>query len=156
MAAIADPLGIVGGLAQPGGNVTGLSAFSSELEAKRVELIRDVVPSLRGIGALYNMGNPIFALRFKELEKVAELLRIEAHLLDVRKSEDLAAAFDTASKRRVDALIVSADGILQANRKRTAELAVIHRLPAIYTSRERMRAGGATLAEIGKQLGICA
>jgi ABC-type uncharacterized transport system substrate-binding protein len=142
MAAIGDPLGIVGGLAQPGGNVTGLSAFNSELEAKRVELIKEVVPGLRGIGALYNSGNPIFALRFKELEKVAELLGIEAHLLDVRKSEDLAAAFDAASRRRVDALVVSADGILQANRKRIAELAVMHRLPAIYTSREFIDVGG--------------
>ena len=89
MAAIGDPLGIVGGLAQPGGNVTGLSAFNSELEAKRVELIREVVPGLRAIGALNNSGNPIFALRFKELEKVAELLGIDAHLFDVRTSEDL-------------------------------------------------------------------
>jgi putative tryptophan/tyrosine transport system substrate-binding protein len=142
MAAIGDPLGIVGGLARPGGNVTGLSAFNSELEAKRVELIRAVVPGLRGIGALYNLGNPIFALRFKELEKVAELLGIEAHLHDVRKSEDLAAAFNTASKRRIDALVVSADGTLQANRKRIAELAMIHRLPAIYTSREFIDVGG--------------
>jgi putative ABC transport system substrate-binding protein len=142
MAAIGDPLGIVGGLARPGGNVTGLSAFNSELEAKRVELIRAVVPGLRGIGALYNLGNPIFALRFKELEKVAELLGIDAHLHDVRKSEDLAAAFNTASKRRIDALVVSADGTLQANRKRIAELAMIHRLPAIYTSREFIDVGG--------------
>jgi putative tryptophan/tyrosine transport system substrate-binding protein len=142
MAASGDPLAIVGGLAQPGGNVTGLSSFTSELEAKRVELIRDVVPGLRGIGALYNLGNPIFAFRFKELEKVAQSLGIEAHLLDVRKSVDLAAVFDTASKRRVDALVVSADGILQANRKRIAELAVMHRLPAIYTSREFIDVGG--------------
>jgi putative tryptophan/tyrosine transport system substrate-binding protein len=142
MAAIGDPLPIVAGLAQPGGNVTGLSAFNTELEAKRVELIRDVVPGLRGIGGLYNMGNPIFAFRFKELEKVAQLLGIEAHLLDVRKSEDLGAVFDTASERRVDALVVSADGVLQANRKRIAELAVMHRLPAIYTSREFIDVGG--------------
>jgi putative ABC transport system substrate-binding protein len=142
MAATGDPLAIVGSLAQPGGNVTGLSAFTSELEAKRVELIRDAVPGLRGIGVLYNLGNPIFAFRFKELEKVAQSLGIEAHLLDVRKSEDLTAVFDTASKRRVDALVVSADGILQANRKRIAELAVMHRLPAIYTSREFIDVGG--------------
>jgi putative ABC transport system substrate-binding protein len=142
MAAIGDPLAIVGGLAQPGGNVTGLSAFNSELEAKRVELIRDVVPGLRGIGALYNLGNPIFAFRFKELQKVAQLLGIEAHLLDVRKSEDLAAAFDAASQGRVDALVVSADGILQTNRQRIVELAVTHRLPAIYTSREFIDVGG--------------
>jgi putative ABC transport system substrate-binding protein len=142
MAATGDPLAIVGSLAQPGGNVTGLSAFNSELEAKRVELIRDAVPGLRGIGVLYNLGNPIFAFRFKELEKVAQSLGIEAHLLDVRKSEDLTAVFDTASKRRVDALVVSADGILQANRKRIAELAVMHRLPAIYTSREFIDVGG--------------
>jgi putative ABC transport system substrate-binding protein len=142
MAAIGDPLAIVGGLAQPGGNVTGLSAFNSELEAKRVELIRDVVPGLRGIGALYNLGNPIFAFRFKELQKVAQLLGIEAHLLDVRKSEDLAAVLDAASQRRVDALVVSADGILQTNRQRIVELALTHRLPAIYTSREFIDVGG--------------
>jgi putative ABC transport system substrate-binding protein len=142
MAAIGDPLSVIADLAQPGGNVTGLAAFNSELEGKRVELIRDVVPGLRGIGALYNMSNPIFAFRWKELEKVAQLVGIEAHLFDIRKSEDLGAAFETASQRRVDALLVSADGILQANRKRIAELAVTRRLPAIYTSREFIDVGG--------------
>jgi putative ABC transport system substrate-binding protein len=88
------------------------------------------------------MSNPIFAFRWKELEKVAQLVGIEAHLFDIRKSEDLGAAFETASQRRVDALVVSADGILQANRKRIAELAVTRRLPAIYTSREFIDVGG--------------
>jgi putative tryptophan/tyrosine transport system substrate-binding protein len=141
MAAIGDPLAAVTGL-EPRGNVTGLSVFNSELEGKRIELIRDVVPGLGGIGALYNMGNPIFAFRWKELEKVAQLLGIEVHLLDVRTSQDLELAFETATHRHVDALVVSADGILQANRKHIAELAVAHRLPAIYTSKEFIDAGG--------------
>jgi len=142
MAAIGDPLAVVAGLAAPRGNVTGLSVFNSELEGKRVELIRNVIPGLRRIGALYNMGNPVYTIRWNELEKVAQLVGIEAHLLDVRKSEDLESAFETAIQRQVDALVVSADGILQANRKRIAELAVVHRLPAIYTSREFIDAGG--------------
>jgi len=141
MAAIGDPLAAVTGL-EPRGNVTGLSVFNSELEGKRIELIKDVVPALRRIGALYNMGNPIFAFRWKELEKVAQLLGIEADLLDVRRSQDLELAFETATHRHVDALVVSADGILQANRKHIAELAVAHSLPAIYTSKEFIHAGG--------------
>ena len=142
MASVGDPLGVVAGLAHPGGNVTGLSAFNSELEAKRVGLIRDLVPGLQRIGAFYNMGNPIFTSRWNELENVAQLLGIEPQLFDLRKSEDLPAAFEAAKKRRVDALVVSADGVLQANRRLIAELAEMHRLPAIYTSREFIDVGG--------------
>jgi putative tryptophan/tyrosine transport system substrate-binding protein len=142
MAAIGDPLGVIANLARPEGNVTGLSAFNSELEAKWVELIREIIPGAERIGALYNMANPVFQPRWDELRRVAQLLGMEPQLLDVRKSDDLEPAFETASKRRADALIVSADGILQANRKFIGELAAKHRLPAIYTSREFIDAGG--------------
>jgi putative tryptophan/tyrosine transport system substrate-binding protein len=142
MAAIGDPLAVADGLAPRRGNVTGLTVFNSELEGKRVELIREVIPGLRRIGALYNMGNPIYEFRWNELEKMAQLVGIEADLLDVRKSDDLESAFEAALQRHVDALVVSADGVLQANRKHIAELAAVHRLPAIYTSREFIDAGG--------------
>jgi putative tryptophan/tyrosine transport system substrate-binding protein len=142
MASVGDPFGVVAGLAHPGGNVTGLSAFNSELEAKRVGLIRDLVPGLRRIGAFYNMGNPIFISRWHELENVAQLLGIEPQLFDLRKSEDLPPAFEAAKKWRVEALVVSADGLLQANRRLIAELAEMHGLPAIYTSREFIDVGG--------------
>jgi len=142
MAAIGDPLAAVTGAAQPRGNVTGLTVFSSELESKRVELIRQVVPRLRGVGVVYNMGNPTFAFRWKEIEKLAQSVGIEAHLLDVRKPEDVEQAFERSGEGRLDALIVAADGVLQANRGRIAELANARRLPAIYAAREFIDAGG--------------
>ena len=141
MAAIGDPLAAVTGAAQPRGNVTGLTVFSSELESKRLELIREVVPRLRSLGVVYNMGNPTFAFRWKELEKLVQSVGIEAHLLDVQKSEDVERAFET-SGGRLDALVVAADGVLQANRGRIAEIANAHKLPAIYAAREFIDAGG--------------
>jgi ABC-type uncharacterized transport system substrate-binding protein len=142
MAAIGDPAMVVTSVARPGGNVTGLSAFNSELEGKRVEVIRELVPGARRIAALYNMGNPIFSSRWQEFEKVANLLQIESQLLDVRRSADLEPNFEAATKWRADALVVSADGVLQANRRVIAELAAKQRLPAIYTSREFIEPGG--------------
>lgn len=88
MAAIGEPLGlgIVANLARPGGNVTGLSAFATELSGKRVELLREMLPGIKRIAALLNMGNPLFPPQWKEIETAARSLGIEPQLLDVRKS----------------------------------------------------------------------
>jgi putative ABC transport system substrate-binding protein len=109
MAATGDPLGvgIVAGLAHPGGNVTGLSAFTTELELKRVELLREVVQSLTRLAALYNMSNPVSVPRWEAIRMVARSIGIEAQLLDVRNPEDLAPAFEVAARQRADALIVA-------------------------------------------------
>jgi putative ABC transport system substrate-binding protein len=100
MAAIGDVIGtgLVGSLARPGGNVTGLTAINSDTEAKRLELLKEMVPGLVRIAALYNMGNLTFALRWKEVELAARALGVESQLLDVRKLEDIAPAFAAATE----------------------------------------------------------
>ena len=144
MAAIGEPLGtsVVAGLARPGGNVTGLSAFVTELEGKRLELLREMVPRIARIAALFNMSNPFFLPVWKELEASARSQGLQAQLLDVRDPRDIGRAFDTAIKQRVDALSVGIDAVTQANPRLIADLAAKHRLPAIYPSREFVDAGG--------------
>jgi len=138
----ADPLVAVGSLAQPGGNVTGFTGLVSELEPKRVELVREVVPRAARIAALYNMANPIFLSRWQQMQRVAQSAGFEPHLFDLRKAGDLESLFDAAVTQGVDAVVVSNDGIMLQNRKRIAELAAKHRLPAAYAAREFVDVGG--------------
>ena len=144
MAAIGEPpgQGIVATLARPGGNVTGLSAFVTELTGKRVEVLREAVPKLSRIATLFNMGNPLFLAQWKETQVATQSLGMQAQLLDVRKAEELEPAFLQAAKQRADGLIVGIDVFTQANRKLIVELCVKHRLPAVYASREFAEAGG--------------
>jgi len=144
MAASGDPLGagVVAGLARPGGNVTGLSAFVTELQAKRLELLREMVPRIDRIAALLNMSSPAEPPQWEETKAAARTLAIEPQLLDVRKPEDLGRAFETAIRQRADALVVGMNVLTQANRRPIADLATKHRLPAIYASREFVDAGG--------------
>jgi putative ABC transport system substrate-binding protein len=144
MTAAGDPVGsgIVPSLARPGGNVTGLSALNVEIYAKRVELLRELVPGLTRIAGLFNMSNPVLPLVWKEVERTARSLGIQPQLLDVRTPEDLGRAFDTATRQRAAALVVGLDGLTQANRRLIVDLAAKHRLPAIYGSGEFVFAGG--------------
>ena len=142
MVSIADPLIAVASLAHPGGNITGFSALVSELEPKRIELIREIVPSAARIAALYNMANPIFLPRWQQMERVAQSAGIQPQLLDVRTPKDLEGAFNAAITQRADALVVSNDGLMLENRKLIVELAAKHRLPAVYAAKEFVDAGG--------------
>ena len=144
MANAGDPVGsgLVNSLAHPGRNVTGLSSVPAELDPKRLELIRELVPGAARIAILQNMGSPNNPPQWKEIETAARSLGVQPQLLDVRKPEDLAAAFDAASRQRADALVVGGEGLFQANRKMIAELAAKYRLPAIYRSMDYIEAGG--------------
>ena len=144
MANAGEPVesGLVASLAHPGANVTGLSSLTVRIEAKRLALLRELVPTIARIAALYNMSSPANPPQWKEVETAARSLGLQAQLLDARKPEDLAAAFDLATKQHADGLIVGQEGLLQANRKRIVELAATHRLPAIYRSMEFIEAGG--------------
>jgi putative ABC transport system substrate-binding protein len=142
MAAVGDPLRVVSSLARPGGNITGLSGYTTDLEAKRAQLIKDFVPGAVRIAGLYNMGNPVAPPQWNRVQMAARKLGIELQLLDIRKAEDIAPAFDAATAQRVDALVVGIDALTQENRTLIARLAADHRLPAIYVSREYIDAGG--------------
>jgi putative ABC transport system substrate-binding protein len=118
MAAIAEPpASVIASLAHPGGNVTGLSSFTSELEPKRVELIKEIVPGIARIAVMYNMENPVFLARWQQMEQVARSVGFQPQLLDVRRPEDLKPAFDAAMTQRADAMVVSNDSLTVANRK---------------------------------------
>jgi putative ABC transport system substrate-binding protein len=144
MAAIGEPLGmgVVASLARPGGNVTGLSAFVTELAGKRVELVKELRPGHSVAAFFSNMDNPVVSPQWEETRKAANTLGIEVSLLDVRTKDDIPAAFETATARRVDTLLVGIDGLIQENRQLIADLAAQHRLPAIYPSREFVDVGG--------------
>jgi ABC-type uncharacterized transport system substrate-binding protein len=142
MASVGEPLLIVDSLARPGGNVTGLSAFVNVMTSKRLELTRELVPRLARIGLLQNMSNPVAPPQWEETKMAAQSWGIEAELLDVRSREDVGRAFDRAQEQRVDALLVGLDGLIQAHRQIIASLATRNRLPAVYSGREFIEAGG--------------
>jgi putative tryptophan/tyrosine transport system substrate-binding protein len=144
MAASGDPLGtgLVASLARPGGNVTGLSAFVRDPQAKRVEWLSEMVPGIARVAGLFNMRNPALPLQWNEVERAARSLGLQPQLLDVRTAEDLGRAFDAAITQRADALVVGIDGLTQTHRRLIADLATQHRLPAIYAGREFVDAGG--------------
>jgi putative ABC transport system substrate-binding protein len=116
MAAVGEPLMVVASLARPGGNITGLSGYSTDLEAKRAQLIKELVPGAVRIAGLYNMGNPVVPPQWNQLQTAAQKLGIEPQLLDVRKPEDIAPAFNAASGQHADALMVGVDALTQENR----------------------------------------
>jgi putative ABC transport system substrate-binding protein len=134
--------GLVASLARPGGNVTGLSALTPELYAKRVELLAELVPKLARLAGLFNMGNPVLPSQWTEAERAARPFGIQPQLLDVRTPEEIERAFDAAIRERADALIVAIEALTQANRRPIVALAAQHRLPAIYAGREFVDAGG--------------
>ena len=144
MAAIGEPLGIgvVASLARPGGNVTGFSAFVTELAGKRVELAKELRPGSSTVGLLNNMGNPVVPPQWEATKKAAEVLGVEAVLLDIRSRDDIPRAFETASAQHVDILLVGIEVLIQENRQLITDLAAKHRLPAIYASKEFVDVGG--------------
>jgi len=144
MTASGDPVGVglVTSLARPGGNITGLSAIVGELSPKRLELIREIVPGLARIAVLANTSNDAVRRDWARIETAARSLGVQSQLLDLRESDALGPTFDDASARRADALVVVIDAITQANQQRIVDLAMKHRLPAIYSSREFVNAGG--------------
>jgi putative tryptophan/tyrosine transport system substrate-binding protein len=144
MAAIGEPLalGVVAGLARPGGNVTGLTSFATELAGKRVELVKEVMPNVSRIGLLQNMGNPVVPAQWEETLATARTLGLTAELLDVRSEQDVRPAFEAALRSGIGALLVGIDGVIQSSSQTIVDLATLHRLPAIYPSREFAAAGG--------------
>jgi len=131
--------GLVTSLARPGGNVTGLSLQQTDVAGKRLELLREMVPGLRRLAILANIGNPAVVLEVHEVQSAAGALGLEVVTSEIRQSKDIAAAFD-ALKSGVDALYVCTDPLV--NRARIHTLAIGARLPTIYNSREYVETGG--------------
>jgi putative ABC transport system substrate-binding protein len=142
-AAAGDPVGtgLVASLARPGGNVTGLSLQLTDLAAKRLELLREVAPSLGRLAILANVGGPAVLLDMREVEAAARTLGFEVIKLEVRRDDDIAPAFE-ALKGRAEALYVANDPLVDTQRIRISTLALAARLPTMYGSRGHVEAGG--------------
>ncbi|HEV8616615.1 MAG TPA: ABC transporter substrate-binding protein [Methylomirabilota bacterium] len=144
MAASADPVGtgVVTGLARPGGNVTGLTSINAEMGSKRVQLMKETIPDMQRLGSLVTVGNVGLVVQWQAVEQASRAIGLQPQLLDVRTADDLASAFDTATRQRIDAIVVGLGAVIQNNIRRVVDLAAKHRLPAIFSSREFAVAGG--------------
>jgi len=142
-AAAADPVGngLVSSLARPGGNVTGLSLQQSDIVGKKLELLREVLSSLRQLAVIGNVGNPATVLEVGEVKTAADRLGINIVSLAIRRAEDISPAFDSI-KGRAEALYVSTDPLVFTNVNRINTLALGARLPTIYNGREYIQSGG--------------
>jgi putative ABC transport system substrate-binding protein len=137
-----DPVGggLITNLARPGGNVTGLSVQQTDLAGKRLEFLREVVPRLRRLAIIFDVGFPQAELEMGEVQATARTLGIEVAPLEIRPAEDIASVFE--AQARVDALYVVVNALVVANRTRIITLALGARLPTIFNTREFVHAGG--------------
>jgi putative tryptophan/tyrosine transport system substrate-binding protein len=142
-AAVSDPVGtgLVASLARPGGNVTGLANQISDTAGKKLEFLRELVPSLRRLAIMAHVGNPASVLEMGEVQAAARKLGLEVTTSEIRRGEDIAPAFE-ALRARVDALYLCPDPLMNTNRTRINILAVGARLPTIHGLREYVEAGG--------------
>jgi len=142
-AAAGDPVGtgLVASLARPGGNVTGLSIQATDLAAKRLGLLREVVPGLRRLAIMANSDQRAPVVEMREVQATARTLGLEVVTSEIRRLEDIAPAFE-ALKGRAEALYVCNDPLVTTNRISINTLAFGLRLPAMYNVREFVEAGG--------------
>jgi len=138
-----DPVatGLVASLGRPGGNVTGLASQLVDTGSKRLELLREVVPSLRRLAIMGNVGNPAIVLEMREVQATARALGLEATTFEILRAEDIAPVLE-ALKGRVEALYLAPDPLLNSNRIRVSTLALGARLPTMYGVRDYVEAGG--------------
>jgi putative tryptophan/tyrosine transport system substrate-binding protein len=156
-----DPvrLGLVTSLARPGGNATGVNFFSDELVAKRLELLRELVPAATRVAVLLNPANAGTMLR--DIETAAGAMGLQTKAINASTSRDIDAAFETFGRERPDALFVTGGPFLLSRRMQLALLAARHAIPTSYGSREYAEMGGlmtygASLTDAHRQAGVYA
>ena len=139
-----DPVrtGFVASLAQPGGNITGLSTLAPELSGKRLELLKEIIPKLTRVAVLGTSTNPGYAQALKEIELAAGAFKVKLQYLDVLDPKDIESAFRAAGKGRADAVLLLNGSSFISHRTQIAELAVKSRLPGIYNQTTFVEAGG--------------
>jgi len=161
MAAAGDPVrtGLVANLAKPGGNVTGLSTSTPDLAAKRLELLKEVVPGVSRVAVLWNAANPFTVLNMRETEAAARTLGLHVQSLEVRGLDDFDNALPAAIRGRAGALIVVDDPLTCLHRERLGDFAAKNRLPTMYGFRQCAGTGGlmsfgASLADLYRRAAI--
>jgi len=155
MLVAADPVGtgLVGSLARPGGNVTGMSLLAPELGGKRVAILKEAVATATRMAVLWNAAYPGKAAEFKDSEATAAALRVTLHSVEVRGPNDFPAVFATLGRPRPDAIVTFADPLTVANRRQIVDYATRQHLPMIAEVRQFAEAGalmsyGASLADL--------
>ena len=140
----ADPvdLGLVSSLNHPGGNVTGVTFFINSLGAKRLELLRELIPNATVIGVVINPRNPTSKSQTRDVQAAARTLGVELLILNASSERDIEAAFASAVQQRANAIMVGADAFFLSRRDQLVGLAAHHALPAIYYLREFTVVGG--------------
>jgi ABC-type uncharacterized transport system substrate-binding protein len=159
-----DPvkLGVVASLARPGGNLTGINFFSTELAAKRLELLREVVPGAARVAVLVNPANSTTAeSTLRGMEPAARAMGLQIQVLNASSSREIDAVFATLEIERPDAIVVGTDTFLIDRRVQLALQAMLHKLPAIYPVRDFAEIGGlmtygASLMDAYRQMGVYA
>jgi putative ABC transport system substrate-binding protein len=157
-----DPvrLGLVTSLARPGGNLTGVNFFSAELAAKRLELLRELVPAATRVAVLLNPAETaIAASNLRDVEPAAHAMRLQIQVLNASTSREIDAAFMTIARERPDALFISSGPLFSSRRVQLAHLATHYRIPAIHGSRFYPEVGGlisygASLTDAHRQAGV--
>ena len=157
-----DPvrLGLVASLARPGGNLTGINFFNAELVAKRLELLRELVPAATRVAVLVNPANAATTeTTLRDVEAAARAMGLQIQVLNASTNREIDAAFATLARERPDALFVGGDAFFTIRRVQLAQLATLHKIPAIYASREHAEAGGllsygTSFPDTYRQLGV--
>ena len=144
MVAVGDPVatGLVPSLGRPGGNITGVSSIAPDLEGKRLELLREVLPKLSQIAVLWNPANLFHVGSVKQMRAAAQILGIKVEFFGVQVSEELSAAFAAIVKERAQALVVLADRVFLHGRARIMDFAAENHLPSVVTHQELVESGG--------------
>ena len=159
-----DPVrdGLVASLARPGGNLTGVNFFAADLAAKRLGLLRELVPGAARIAVLVNPAHAsITEATLRDVEAAARAMGLQVQVLNASTGREIAAAFATLARDRPDALLVGSGPFINARRVQLALLAGRHGIPAIYTGRQYVEAGGlvsygASLPDAWRQVGVYA
>jgi putative ABC transport system substrate-binding protein len=141
---VADPVttGLITSLARPGGNTTGVASLAEETGAKRVELLKELLPHARRVALLLNPDNPANRLQLPTIKSAAQSLGLGIRVMSVRRQEDLKAAFSMVDRKHADALLILPDAILIAHQSEIAEHALKRKLPGIFSYRMFPDAGG--------------
>ena len=135
-------LGLVSSLARPGGNVTGVSSLTPDLMAKRFELLRECVPKSSRLGVLWHSENAPSMASVRELDASAARVRVALQSFGIRDADEIADAFSAMTRQRVEAVVVVNSPLVYTERKAIVELALKHKLPAIYGSADYADVGG--------------
>jgi putative tryptophan/tyrosine transport system substrate-binding protein len=143
--------GLIASLAHPGGNITGMSILNSNLMTKNLELLKETLPTLQRLAILVNPDNPVAATQLEELDRAAEVFRVQVQRLEVSTPEAFEPALQAAVRAQAEAILVPSDALYTNGRARLVAAIAKYQLPAIHAYRELVEAGG--LMSYGPSLG---